>query len=144
MGPYLESLRSGMVAQPILLPGVRTVILTEREDVPLQRRMEMALWGLPSGSVEMHETAFEALAREVFEEADQEVRQAEPMALYSGPNQRLQYPNGDEIECFFRHLHRPRMDRRAKNGRPGELRSPVLAVGRVTGESCGHLSRHVD
>jgi len=60
----------------------------------------MALWGLPSGSVELDETALEALAREVFEETNLEVRQAEPMALYSGPSQRFTYHNGDEIQCF--------------------------------------------
>lgn len=100
MSPYLESLRSRIGSQPILLPGVRALILNEREEVLLQRRMDMALWGLPSGSVELDETAFEALRREVREETSLEVRQAEPMALYSGPSQRFTYPNGDEIQCF--------------------------------------------
>lgn len=100
MGPYLESLRSRVGSQPILLPGVRAIILNEHGEVLLQRRTDMALWGLPSGSVELDETAFETLAREVFEETGLEVRQAEPMALYSGPGQRFQYPNGDEIQCF--------------------------------------------
>jgi len=100
MGPYLESLRSRVGSQPILLPGVRAIILNDQEDVLLQRRTDIALWGLPSGSVELDETAFEALKREVREETGLEVRQAEPMALYSGPSQRFQYPNGDEIQCF--------------------------------------------
>ena len=100
MGPYLESLRSRVGSQPILLPGVRAIILDKREGVLLQRRTDMALWGLPSGSVELDETAFEALAREVREETGVEVGQAEPMALYSGLNQRFTYPNGDEIQCF--------------------------------------------
>jgi len=100
MGPYLESIRSRLGPQCILLPGVRAVILNDRKDVLLQRRTDMALWGLPSGSVELDETALEALVREVREETALDVRQAEPMALYSGPSQRFQYPNGDEIQCF--------------------------------------------
>ena len=100
MGPYLQSLRSRVGSQPILLPGVRAIILNERGEVLLQRRTDMDLWGLPSGSVELDETALEALAREVFEETGLEVRQAEPMALYSGPSQRFAYPNGDELQCF--------------------------------------------
>lgn len=100
MGPYLQSLRSRVGPQPILLPGVRAIILNEREEVLLQRRTDMALCGLPSGSVELDEMALDALAREVFEETGLEVRQAEPMALYSGPCQRFKYPNGDEIQCF--------------------------------------------
>jgi len=100
MGPYLESLRSRVGSQRILLPGVRAIILNDQEDVLLQRRTDLALWGLPSGSVELDETAVEALTREVLEETRLNVLQADPMALYSGPSQRFQYPNGDEIQCF--------------------------------------------
>jgi mutator protein MutT len=100
MGPYVAGLRSRIGCQPILLPGVRAIILNDRQEVLLQRRTDMALWGLPAGSVELGETALEALAREVREETALEARQAEPMALYSGPSQRFTYPNGDEIQCF--------------------------------------------
>jgi len=100
MGPYLEGIRSRLGQQCILLPGVRAIILNDRDEVLLQRRTDLACWGLPSGSVELDETAFQALKREVREETALEVRQAEPMALYSGPSQRFRYPNGDEIQCF--------------------------------------------
>ena len=100
MGPYLESLRSRVGSQRILLPGVRAIILNDREEVLLQRRTDMALWGLPSGSVELDETALDALKREVLEETGLDVQRAQPMALYSGPSQRFTYPNGDEIQCF--------------------------------------------
>jgi len=100
MGPYLESIRSRLGPQCILLPGVRAIILDDDGRVLLQRRTDLDCWGLPSGSVELDETAFEALKREVREETRLEVQQAEPMALYSGPSQRFQYPNGDEIQCF--------------------------------------------
>jgi len=84
-----------------LLPGVRAIILNDRGDeVLLQRRTDLDCWGLPSGSVELDETALQALKREVREETALEVRRAEPMALYSGPSQRFRYPNGDEIQCF--------------------------------------------
>lgn len=100
MSSYLRNLRSCVGSQRILLPGVRAIILDEHGDVLLQRRTDMALWGLPAGSVELDETAFEALVREVREETALEVRQAEPMALYSGRSQQFKYPNGDEIQCF--------------------------------------------
>ena len=100
MGPYLKSLRFRMGSQRILLPGVRAIILNDREEVLLQRRTDMACWGLPSGSVELDETAIEALQREVLEETSLKVLQAKPMALYSGPSQRFTYPNGDEVQCF--------------------------------------------
>jgi len=100
MGPYLQDIRSSVGQQCILLPGVRAIILNDREEVLLQRRTDMELWGLPAGSVELDETATEAIKREVLEETNIEVRHAEPMALYSGPSQRFTYPNGDEIQCF--------------------------------------------
>jgi hypothetical protein len=43
MGPYLESLRSRVGSQPILRPGVRAIILSERQEVLLQRRTDMVV-----------------------------------------------------------------------------------------------------
>lgn len=100
MGPYLEGIRSRLGPQCILLPGVRAIILNDRKEVLLQRRTDLDCWGLPAGSVELDETAREALKREVYEETGLEVLRAEPMALYSGPTQRFKYPNGDEIQGF--------------------------------------------
>jgi len=100
MGPYLSSVRSRLGPQCILLPGVRAIILDERGRVLLQRRTDVECWGLPSGSLELDETAMQALRREVREETALEVGRAEPMGLYSGPSQRFRYPNGDEIQCF--------------------------------------------
>ena len=100
MGPYLQSIRSRLGQQCILLPGVRAIILNDRDEVLLQRRLDLDCWGLPSGSVELDETALGALKREVREETGLDVRLAEPMALYSGPSQRFTYPNGDEVQCF--------------------------------------------
>ncbi len=60
----------------------------------------MDFWSLPGGAVELDESVSEALTREVAEETSLRVVMAEPMALYSGPGQRFQYPNGDEVQCF--------------------------------------------
>jgi ADP-ribose pyrophosphatase YjhB (NUDIX family) len=100
MGSYVEGIRSKVGSRCILLPGVRAIILKDREEVLLQRRTDLGRWGLPSGAVELDETAFGALKREVREETGLEVRHAEAMALYSGPSQRFIYPNGDEVQGF--------------------------------------------
>jgi ADP-ribose pyrophosphatase YjhB (NUDIX family) len=97
---YIESIRSRVGHQCILAPGVRAVILRNRDEVLLQRRTDLKCWGLPSGSVELNETALQALRREVREETGLEVRTAEPMALYSGPGQRIRYPDGNEVQAF--------------------------------------------
>lgn len=100
MNEYLRMIRDLVGSRCILLPGVRAIIVNEAQEILLQRRTDMALWGLPSGSVELNESALEAVKREVAEETSLEVLHAEPMALYSGPRQKFTYPNGDEIQCF--------------------------------------------
>ncbi len=69
-------------------------------EILLQRRTDTDMWGLPGGSVELDETAFEALKREVAEETSLAVLEAEPMALYCGPDQKFVFPNGDCVQCF--------------------------------------------
>ncbi len=100
MNEYVKTMRELIGARPMLLPGVRALIFNSREEILLQRRTDMPTWCLPSGSVELGETALEALKREVAEETSLVVLEAEPMGLYSGPSQKFTYPNGDEIHCF--------------------------------------------
>ncbi len=100
MESYIDSIRSHIGSQCVHLPGVRAIILNGRGEVLLQRRTDMDCWSLPSGAVELNETATDALKREVREETDIDVQQAEPMALYSGPQERFTYPNGDKVQCF--------------------------------------------
>jgi ADP-ribose pyrophosphatase YjhB (NUDIX family) len=100
MDPYLKSLRSVLGSRCIVVPGVRAIILNDREEVLLHRRTDTGCWSLPAGAVELNETALDGLRREVREEVNLEVHKAEPMALYSGPSQRFKYPNGDEIQGF--------------------------------------------
>ncbi|MGC9455067.1 MAG: NUDIX hydrolase [Phycisphaerae bacterium] len=98
--PYLQMMRELVGKQCILMPGVRALVLDDDGKVLLQKRTDVARWGLPGGSVELDETASQAMCREVFEETNLTVDSYEPMGLYSGPDQRLEYPNGDRIQCF--------------------------------------------
>jgi len=100
MTNYLNKIRDLVGSDRIFVPGVRAIILNEKDYVLLQYRADMSLWGIPSGSVEPDESAIEALKREVKEETCLKVLHAEPMALHSGPQQRFIYPNGDEVQCF--------------------------------------------
>jgi ADP-ribose pyrophosphatase YjhB (NUDIX family) len=100
MKSYLQSIRELVGSRRIFLPGVRAIIVNKAGEVLLQHRTDTGQWGLPGGSVELDESAMDALKREVREETSLKVLQAEPMALYSGPIQRFAYPNGDEIQCF--------------------------------------------
>jgi ADP-ribose pyrophosphatase YjhB (NUDIX family) len=100
MNDYIKTMRPLIGFRPMLLPGVRALIFNPHSEILLQRRLDMPRWCLPSGSVELEETALDALKREVAEETSLVVLEAEPMGLYSGPTQKFTYLNGDEIQCF--------------------------------------------
>ena len=100
MGSYVSRIRSSAGSQCLFLPGVRAIILNQRNAVLLQRRTDMPCWGLPGGTLELDDTVLDALKREVKEETDLDIQLAEPMALYSGPDQRFSYPNGDQVQPF--------------------------------------------
>lgn len=97
---YLQEIRKEIGSRRVFVPGVRAIIVNDTGDILLQHRRDNALWGLPGGSVEIDETAMEALKREVREETALKVIEAEPMALYCGPRQKFSYPNGDQVQCF--------------------------------------------
>lgn len=100
MNDYVTTMRQLIGSRPMLLPGVRALIFNPQGEILLQRRTDMPRWCLPSGSVELNETALDALKREVAEETSLVVLEAEAMGVYSGPTQKFAYPNGDEIQCF--------------------------------------------
>jgi mutator protein MutT len=97
---YLKDIRKLVGSRRMFVPGVRAVIVNNAGEILLQRRTDTDMWGLPGGSVELDETAVEALKREVAEETSLSVLEAEPMALYCGPDQKFVYPNGDCVQCF--------------------------------------------
>ena len=100
MPSYVRTMRDLVGSRRIFVPGVRALILNENGEILLQRRTDTNLWGLPSGGVELGESAVEALKREVMEETSVTVTQVEPMALCAGPTQAFAYPNGDKVQCF--------------------------------------------
>lgn len=100
MDTYVKTMRTLIGSRPMLLPGVRALIFNQQGWLLLQRRTDMPRWCLPSGSVELNETALDALKREVMEETSLVVLEAEAMGVYSGPTQTFTYLNGDTIQCF--------------------------------------------
>jgi len=100
MMSYLEEIRKLVGSRRIFVPGVRAIIVNRAGEILLQRRNDNGLWGIPGGSVDLDETPFEALGREVEEETSLKVVAAQPMGLYCGPRQKFAYPNHDQVQCF--------------------------------------------
>lgn len=57
-----------------LKAGVAVIILNEENQVLLQKRSDVGLWGIPSGHIEIGETVSEAAIREIKEETNLDIR----------------------------------------------------------------------
>jgi 8-oxo-dGTP diphosphatase len=93
---YLRNLRAKIGHDVLLTPGVAAVIVNDRGEVLLQRRSDDGRWGLPGGAMEPGEEPAETLVREVLEETALEVVPERIVGVYSGPDFRVRYDNGDE------------------------------------------------
>lgn len=97
---YIQELRELVGHRKLIAAGARAVIRDESGAVLLQRRGDFGIWGLPAGGVELGESVWDALCREVREETGLTVLRARPFAVYSNPEHSTTYPNGDEIQPF--------------------------------------------
>ena len=74
---------------------IRDRVFDEAGRVLLGRRLDNGLWGLPSGHVEVGETAAQAAVREVAEETGLQVQVQRLVGVYSDPaSQVFAYPDG--------------------------------------------------
>ena len=95
---YLEELRRLVGNRKLLTVGVRAIIRDEAGAILLQRRGDFGTWGLPAGAMEVDESIFESLVREVREETGLRIVRAAPFGVYSHPRYSVTYPNGDRIQ----------------------------------------------
>ncbi|WP_018392587.1 NUDIX domain-containing protein [Bacillus sp. 37MA] len=89
-----------------LKAGVAVIILNEENQVLLQKRADVKLWGIPSGHIEIGETVSEAAIREVKEETNLDIRIKKLIGVYSDPNSQVfYYPKGKVVHfittCFL-------------------------------------------
>ena len=86
--------------------GVAVIIFNEKNQVLLQKRADVGLWGIPSGHIEIGETVSEAAIREIKEETDLDIKIKKLIGVYSDPNSQVfEYPNGQVVHfittCFL-------------------------------------------
>lgn len=89
-----------------LRAGVAVIIFNEENQVLLQKRADVGLWGIPSGHVEIGETVSQAAIREVKEETNLDISIKKLIGVYSDPNSQIfVYPNGKVVHfittCFL-------------------------------------------
>ena len=81
---YLGQLRKLVGSRRLLAPGTRAFIHDSDGRILFIRRRDNNKWALPAGSMELGETVFEGLKREVNEETGLNVISASLVAVYSG------------------------------------------------------------
>jgi len=86
--------------------GVAIIILNDENQVLLQKRADVGLWGIPSGHIEKGETVSEAAIREVKEETNLDIRITKLIGVYSDPSSQVfTYPSGKVVHfittCFL-------------------------------------------
>lgn len=94
---YIKNIRAKIGHDLLLLPGVTAVVINERDEVLLQLRRDTRTWAPPSGGVEPGERAAAAAIREVFEETGIAVVTERVVAVLSGRDYVVTYPNGDQM-----------------------------------------------
>ncbi len=82
----------------LVVPGAAAVVRDDAGRILLQRRGDTGEWGLPAGSMELGERIDQTVIREVREETGIEVRPVRLVGIYSRPENRFAYPNGDQVK----------------------------------------------
>ena len=96
---YIKKLRNFIGHDPLLICSCGCLIFNEKGQVLLQRRSDDNLWGNPGGSMELGETIYDTIIREIKEETNLDIEQQnlKIFNIYSGEEQHHIYPNKDEV-----------------------------------------------
>lgn len=96
---YIQKMRKFVGHTPIMVCACGCLIYNDKNQVLLQRRSDDNLWGNPGGSMELGETIYETIIREIKEETNLEIKEKDLKIfnIYSGEEQHHIYPNNDEV-----------------------------------------------
>ena len=114
---YVRNIRAKIGHDLLLLPGVTAVVVNELDEVLLQLRRDSESWAPPSGGVEPGESVADTAIREVYEETGILVEPVRVVAVLSGCDYYVTYPNGDQMatvttvfRCRPRDANAPRVN----------------------------------
>jgi len=97
MTDYITTLRKIVGNAPLLQCGASVILINDRGELLLQKRRDNGCWGFHGGGVELNEKVEDAACRELLEETGLTATSLELFGVFSGPELRYIYPNGDEV-----------------------------------------------
>ncbi|PGS46512.1 NUDIX domain-containing protein [Bacillus sp. AFS041924] len=97
---YIGKLRNLVGNQKLIVPSIRAIIEDQKGNILFIERKGKGGWSMPAGSIELGESIFECLVREVKEETGLEVLSAKVIAIYSNPKYGQKNKFGDEYQLF--------------------------------------------
>ncbi|MDD3244206.1 MAG: NUDIX domain-containing protein [Eubacteriales bacterium] len=100
MSGYIMDLRQLVGHRPLLQCGASVIVENDKGEVLLQRRADNHLLGYCGGSVELYEVVEDAARRELLEETGLCARELTMLGVFSGPELRYTYPNGDQVSTI--------------------------------------------
>ncbi|MES9682618.1 NUDIX domain-containing protein [Gottfriedia acidiceleris] len=97
---YIGKLRNFVGHQKLIVPSIRAIIEDTNGNILFIERKGEGRWSMPAGSIELDESIFECLVREVKEETGLDVISAKVIAVYSNPKYSQKNKFGDEYQLF--------------------------------------------
>ena len=92
---YVSEIRKKIGHDPLMIVGASVIVTDEAGRVLLQHRADNGLWGYHGGCVELGENTEAAARRELLEETGLTAGKMTLLGVFSGPEMRYTYPNGD-------------------------------------------------
>lgn len=94
---YIMNLRKYVGHETLIGLGATTLVFNKNNELLLNLRTDTNTWGIPGGSMELHETLEETAIRELKEEVGIEASSLELVSVLSGDEYYFEYPNGDKM-----------------------------------------------
>lgn len=83
-----------------LVPAASAAITNNQGDILLQQRRDSGYWALPGGTMNLGESIGQTAIREVKEETGLDIKPTGIVGIYTDPDHRIEYSNGEIRQQF--------------------------------------------